>query len=938
MDEDKLLKPKPVDFFPRNVVLFSFLVALFLFPAACGSKKENSSKNENQPPERKIIMAPAEGTIVTDLGQPLVLFFPEAVPAADFSFVVEPDPGGWKPVWDAGRKKVRLEHANAFTPLKEYRVKVAVKSGLSLQSGFKTAAADPSALLESDLANGTLTAEQAAQYRVLRIFKPGAVPEKYRYAQAPRSGTWDLLQAANQLEKLKPETRKELEPYLVKPDNPRSIYYQRLFGTTPQSSKADFFIIAKAYAAEPLVKEVYRTDTGYTIEIYGQQSVADTVRKARRLIEEYKMYEKFEKLFNRKTLDNGDKTLTIHIFSKLRPEDNPEGGKSEPMGICYLVDWTPQSGLDPGTAVTWIAISAALNTNDPDLASTLAHEMFHSFQFAFSRYEQKWLMEGSATWAEDFIGPEWNTEQRWLPGQTFNAAENSHNPITEKVTDKAYGMYLFFYYLTRVRSGANETVIRRIWEHCGANRLQSLESVKKALNADFKDVLKEYALYTLDVAPDQGKFPDSVGRYGGQNPLKLLDIHKLQEKWTIDENGLIEGRAFCLSLMSIAYLQVKNEAKGLQAPAVRFDLKEFLDKKEIGIQAIIKYRNGRVEKEDWTGLEQRIFCLSNRNQNFETIHLAIDWAKEAVSKDEWGNGFLLDLQPASDVDCVGGQMQVTLTVSGQKESEYNKQWPGDNRTSNIKTSWERQVRFLVQLTPQRQEVTPEMEAVVKNIPEEAKEQFLAELYKPIVRFDQNTQCHEYIFRVKNISVQSLSGTFKESTQSTQNDARGLVEQCAKELEETWTSRGLSDETLERLKKKTLEVGVFIDLKSKQIKWVKPRGPVSAKSNIAKEFKIECTQRKGQPPDIRYEPYIYSKQETRNFIWKVQEVSESFEGLPMSPDWQAKDVRETGARGEGKIERPLDQSSEGQGEKTSTKGREIKKIEWELQLDILPTPP
>jgi hypothetical protein len=941
-----LLKPKVYNHFRRNVVFFLFLSIIFSFIVACGSKKESSTASKAKSPEIKIVMAPAEGDTIADLDQPLVMFFPEPVQAADFSFSIEPDPGGWKPVWDPSRKKLRLDHTNPFTPLKKHLVKVSVKGGPALKSVFKTGAADPSALLESDLTKGTITIDQAAQYWVMRIFKPGAVPEKYRYTRAPRSGTWDLLQVANQLEKLKQETVKELEPYLVKPNNPKSIYYQRLFGSVPRSAQASFSIVSDAYAAEPYVKEVYRTDTGYTIEIYGEQSVTDTVRKARRLVEEYKMYEKFEKLFNRKTLDYGDKTLRIHIFSKLRLEDDPEGGKSEPMGICYRVDWDPLSGLHPGTAVTWIAISASLNSADPDLASTLAHEIFHSFQLVFSRYEHRWLTEGTATWAEDFIGPDWNTEQRRLAELTFNAGENIHNHLTERITDKAYGMYLFFYYLTRVRSGASSDVMRRIWENCGANRLQSLESVKKALDADFKDVLKEYALYTLDVEPYKGKFPDTLGPYGGQNPLKLLDIHKLQEKWKINEMGSIDAQAFCLDFMSIIYLQVKNEAKGLNAPAVRFDLKEFLDKKEIGIQAVIKYRNGRVGKEDWTGLEQRVFCLSNKNQNFETIHLAVDWAKEAVKKGEWGDVFLLDLQPASDVDCVGGQMRISLTVSGQKESEYSKQWPGDNRSINKNSSWERQVRFLLQLTPQRNEMTAEVEAVIKNVPEEAKEKFLAEFYKPKMRFNQNTQCHEYIFRVKDVSVQSLSGTFKESTKSIQNDAFGLVKQCGEEREETWTSQGLSDETRESLKKKTLGVQVFIDPKSKQIKWVKPLGPVSAKGNITKGLKIECTQRKGQPPDIRYEPYIHSKQETQNAVWKVQEVSESFEGLPMSPDWQAKEVRETGARGEGKIERPLDQSSkEGQErtgralyEKASTKSLEIKKIEWELQLDILPTPP
>jgi hypothetical protein len=248
------------------------------------------------------------------------------------------------------------------------------------------------------------------------------------------------------------------------------------------------------------------------------------------------------------------------------------------------------------------------------------------------------------------------------------------------------------------------------------------------------------------------------------------------------------------------------------------------------------------------------------------------------------------------------------------------------------------VRFLLQLTPQREELTPQAEAALRNVPEEAKRQFLAEYFKPKVRFDQNTQCREYIFRVRGVSVQALSGTFKETSNDTESDAFGLVEKCEEKREETWTSQGLSAETEEWLKKKNIEVRVFIDPKSKQIKWVKPQGPVSAKSAIAKEYSIDCTQRKGHPPETRYEPYNDSKQETRNFVWKVQEISENFDGLPMSPDWQAKGVGETGANGEGQNERSLDKSLGGEsGEKGTLRGKETKKIEWELQLDILPAP-
>jgi hypothetical protein len=49
---------------------------------------------------------------------------------------------------------------------------------------------------------------------------------------------------------------------------------------------------------------------------------------------------------------------------------------------------------------------------------------------------------------------------------------------------------------------------------------------------------------------------------------------------------------------------------------------------------------------------------------------------------------------------------------------------------------------------------------------------------------------------------------------------------------------------------------------------------------------------------------------------------------------AKEPVGNGARGEGAIERPLDEASKGgPGERSETKGKEITKLEWEIQIFV-----
>jgi hypothetical protein len=915
------------------------LVILSFMNVSCDSCKRSSPKPGEKPKQQLFSITPADGETIRHLNQPIFVSFPQPVQSSDFTFKIEPDPGGWEVIWDKSQKRVRLEHKNPFTTSQNYRIKLLTKGG-TFESHFKTLPPDPGELLASDLARGVITPDEAAQYHIMRIFNPKVVPEKYRYTKAPRSGTWDVLQAANLRNKLKPETVGALEPYMVRPDNPKSIYYKRLLGAGQSSSKTAPLLITMAYAAEP-AKEVYHTDTGYTIEIYGDPGLAELVRKARRLIEEYKIYEKFERLLNRKTSDFGDKTLKIYLFPYLR-EMEDAGKKFEPMGFCEPIGWDPgdpvlNTGL--GTATTWIAISVRQVSSDPDLVSTLAHEMFHSFQFAFSKYEQKWLVEGSAVWAEDFIGRDWNTEQVWLPGDTFNAGDASHNQIIERASDNAYGMYLFFYYLTRIGSGG-DAIMRRIWENCAGNRTKTFESVRAALPGELSEVLKEYALFTLDVEQYKGKFPDAVGAYGGESPLDLSGYHKFNDNGKINADGNIEiGKPFFLTGMSIAYVKVENKATGVTAPAIKFDLKEFLKNKAIGIQAVIKYRNGRQEMEDWTGREERIFCLAKKSQNFETLYLVFSWAEEFTGRPE---SYFLEIEPAAKEECMRGQMRITLTVLGQEESESKTESPGRNSASNSNKSWNRQVSFLLQLTPEPvlREMVPQVETPLRKVPDHVREKFLAEVSKPKMRFDEHTQCREYIYRVHSVSVDGPSGTLNLSRNSISNDTFGLTGKSEIKLRETWTSQGLDEKTEQWLKKKNLRVRVFIDPKSNQIKWVNPEGHIAAKCAISQNSQTDGIQRKGHPPNLYYEPYTHSEQKTRNFVWQVQYLSESVGNLP-SPDWQAKEVWETGAKGGGKKEHPLDHDGRGDTPSgysvTRIRGKETKKIEWELELDSAPAP-
>lgn len=944
LDNSKTLREK------RNLLrlmaaVLAGLVILAFTNVSCDSSKKSSPKPKEKPKQHLFSISPADGETIRHLSQPIFVSFPQPVQPPDFTFKIEPDPGGWETIWDKSQKRVRLEHKNPFTPSQNYRIKLSMKGG-TFESHFKTLPPDPGELLASDLARGVITPDEAAQYHIMRIFNPKVVPEKYRYTKAPRSGTWDVLQAANLRDKLKPETVGALEPYMVRPDNPKSIYHKRLLGAGQSSSKTAPLLITMAYAAEP-PKEVYHTDTGYTIEIYGDPGLAELVRKARRLIEEYKMYEKFERLLNRKTSDFGDKTLKIYLFPYLR-EMEDAGKKFEPMGFCEPSDWDPALNTGPGTATTWIAISVRQVSSDPDLASTLAHEMFHSFQFAFSKYEQKWLVEGSAVWAEDFIGRDWNTEQVWLPGDTFNAEYAEHNQIIERVSDNTYGMYLFFYYLTRIGSGG-DAIMRRIWENCAGNRSKTFESVRAALPRELSEVLKEYALFTLDVEDYKGKFPDAVGVYGGESPLNLSGYHKFNDNGKINADGTIEiGKPFFLTGMSIAYVKVENKATGITAPAIKIDLKEFLKNKTIGIQAVIKYCNGRTEKEDWTGYEERIFCLANESQNFEILYLVANWAEE-TSKME---SFFLWIEPALKEECLGGHLRITVSDYGHRNDKITSTRFGSS-TKNATSSWENKVVFdldLASVTP----ITPVSKPVPhgdikkllpKLLPKEVSKKDaseLAEFLKYGTHYDMATHSPLVVFRLKNCRVSSVSGSRVIEENFISYDDRGsLSEQYTSVYRESLLSEGLDQKTIDWWTNAIEQKGpigpgainVHLDPETKQIKWVPVDLPIRLNCRIDWSFQKEGVRRENNG----YKTINDFKSGSKKKQIGPHKISNDSKDLPMNPDWKAQQSTKTTASGGGKKERSLDHESYDNYEKRRhvATGKHVKAIEWVLELDVPP---
>ncbi|WP_156718299.1 MXAN_6640 family putative metalloprotease [Nocardioides sp. Leaf307] len=109
-------------------------------------------------------------------------------------------------------------------------------------------------------------------------------------------------------------------------------------------------------------------------------------------------------------------------------------------------------------------------TNLPteNLQVTAAHEYFHAVQYAYDAGEDGWLIEATATWAEDELFDSVNDNVQYLADSPLSHPRQSMDRDEDLAV---YGDWIFFRHLTErhpAAVGGLPVLVRKIWERAGA--------------------------------------------------------------------------------------------------------------------------------------------------------------------------------------------------------------------------------------------------------------------------------------------------------------------------------------------------------------------------------------------------------------------------------------------------------------------------------------
>ncbi len=592
----------------RSAVIWFFVL---FFCVGC-SREEEKGPSENKaataraPAVSVVSTYPQDGGTLRRLDHPLYVTFSAPLRPEQLTASLVPNCGPLKLHWQKQGQQVMLEHTHPFAPDRQYTLFLTLQpAGNRKQIRFTAFGPSSLALIDDAQQKGSIDKNSAWTFRFQRLFEPDKLPERFR-SPTPMPDADEMVRRYMRVKpELDPAVARQLDRYLKRPDDPESFFFSR-FADAGQGRGILQLGPDKAFADgrsdRPIL--LFHTDcSSAPIRVWApKHRKADAIR-ARKKIDGRDIYNTFKTLLGRVPLDDSG--------------DHPNGGDGR-LDIYMLP--TGQVGKD----ASGVCISAGRGRQCPayifinwhlvgdDLTTTLAHEVFHAFQYSFDVFEDLWWMEGTAVWSEDLIVKDWNGEWDYL-GEVFLRPRFRMEPITEDESLHEYGIYLFPYYLSQQHG---KQIVAEIWKNCvDKNSLDAIDAV-----LDFDDAFKEFVLFNMDYGAYEGRYKDVNG------PLPLFEYHDVKEidLDSTDKELLDQGRHETITLPNLGavYVEIYNLLEARKTPLVRFNLKQLAKNKDLTVQALIDPAEGG-RYEDWTGAEEKTFCINRDSESFATIALVI---------------------------------------------------------------------------------------------------------------------------------------------------------------------------------------------------------------------------------------------------------------------------------------------------------------------------
>ncbi len=471
-------------------------------------------------------------------------------------------------------------------------------------------------LIEQDYKDEAIDYETYLTYRVQYVFGDSSLPDKYFTDEKSFEDDGLFEDLEENYDKLSVKNKEIIEPFLKRPDDPDS-FINKLY--SEEKEKTAWFIqTAHAAGDRPVAFKGHISTADNLVKVHfpiivdaeGNETKVnfDVAKEIVKNLDNNGAYDQFKNLLNLEPQPDGplggDDKVDIYVVGDIE-------GKYAKLskGLTF-------SGVnirDRGKNTNFILLRNDLSSDE--LKTITVHELFHAFQRRFNCKGKKniWWLEGSATWSEDYIYPQMNSEQEHI----INFIPEPEVSLTLKDKKHVYGSYLFPFYLTQKYN--DHEVVRKIFYSCDLG-MDAIDGVEKAVPDKLKDVWSDFSLWLFNTEPvkyfkdESGFFPDDSSSLGENSDQFTMDF---PDPLTIDTADL--------KPLTSQVIEVYNGLKKGEVKRIDFaDLRNFTKNNGGRIKAII-YPKERGEEyiEDWSNREKRSFCLENKKEDILQVNLIV---------------------------------------------------------------------------------------------------------------------------------------------------------------------------------------------------------------------------------------------------------------------------------------------------------------------------
>ena len=342
-------------------------------------------------------------------------------------------------------------------------------------------------LIDRALKAKRIDEETAHKYRVFAAFGDSRLPAAYRGTDTRPEPPPEVDIVGSLLDTFSPQTRAELEPFFMRPDEPGSwITLATVGGQEPEPNApkppddaesysrrggGDGFVASAAAANQSAWRSF--PAAGGKAKVWAQNRYPGDAAKAQALANALTslIWDKLTTLMRMtpKTdsgfaKNGGDDALDFYLVHA--------PGKSTPNPLTGKPDlWDGQARSSDRTNHCHDSRFILIDSNNPlvgnkrvnGILAIAAHELFHAIQFAYNTpiaCNVTWIRESTATWAANFVYPTEDTEHNEarafldLPSRPIDSEASEHH---------VYGAYLLPYF--REMTTGNTDFMRRMWEN-----------------------------------------------------------------------------------------------------------------------------------------------------------------------------------------------------------------------------------------------------------------------------------------------------------------------------------------------------------------------------------------------------------------------------------------------------------------------------------------